>query len=277
MDAPAVYVSPMVISDPPVDMVTPQLPNFVFSVAGITVAVLALGYSLMLCRRLATPLPLVVFLSSGIAAVILEPALDANGGCWWPAGGWVAYHLYGMPIPVWAVAAYFWFVGGQAVLIWRAMVRNPNSRTVWRCWGAVIGSNFVLETPGLILGVYQYWGQQPLKTPWGLPLWWLPVNACMPLVAAMLMFLLEPQLTGWRMLAVIPLVPLGAGAAEGAASMPAWIVLNTSDVPWIAAQLGGFGVFVLAATLVWAMASVVNYWAREQGAAVRQRAWHLHV
>lgn len=247
------------IPDPPLDMATPYWPNLIFSAAGIAVAIVALGYAILVAGRAHSALPLVVYLSGGISALILEPALDVNGGCWWPRiGGWDLYTVYGTPIPAWAVAAYFWFVGGQALLIWQALERWPSGKTVWRCWLAVIGTNFLLETPGLLMGVYAYWGQQPLKTPWGLPLWWLPVNACMPLVPATIVYLLRHRLTGVRLLLAIPLVPLGAGAAEGAASGPAWLVLNSADVPWMLTQIAGVAVFVLAASLVWAIAGVVD-------------------
>jgi hypothetical protein len=250
---------PAVIPDPPLHMATPYWPNLIFSGAGITVATVVLGYAILVSGRTRSPLPLLVYLSGGISALILEPALDVNGGCWWPRiGGWDLYNVYGTPIPAWAVAAYFWFVGGQALLIWQALDRWPSGRTVWRCWLAVIGSNFLLETPGLIMGVYRYWGQQPLETPWGLPLWWLPVNACMPLVPAAIVYLLRHRLTGVRMLLAIPLVPLGAGTAEGAASGPAWLVLNTADVPWVLTQIAGLAVFGLAASLVWAIAGAVD-------------------
>ena len=243
------------IPNPPLDMRTPATTDAIFSSISVLLAVAAVAYALVLWKRERTAIPVLIVLGGGCAALI-EPIVDVNGGCWWPRhGGWVAFHLFGTPVPIWAVAAYFWFVGGQAYLAWRVLKRYPTRQTIWKLCAAVAFVNFLLETPGLGLHIYKYWGHQPLN-PYGWPLWWAAVNVGLPLVGAMLVYKLEPLLTGWRTLLVVPLIPMGDALANGATAWPAWLTLH-SNWPMPLAQVAGIAVFALAALFYWSMSHLL--------------------
>jgi hypothetical protein len=243
------------IPNPPTDMATPATTDAVFSTLSVLLAVGAVLFSIHLWRRDRTAVPLLIVLG-GATAALIEPIVDVNGGCWWPRhGGWTAFHLFGTPVPVWAVACYFWFVGGQAYLALRYLKRHPARRTIWKLCAAIAAVNFLLETPGLSLHIYRYWGHQPLN-PYGWPLWWAAVNVGLPLVGAMLVYKLEPLLTGWRLLLVIPLLPMGDALANGATAWPAWLALH-SNWPMPLAQMAGVAVFGLAGLFYWTMSQLL--------------------
>src|SRR5437763_1740307 len=92
------------IPNPPLDMRTPATTDAIFSTVSVLLAVAAVAYALVLWKRERTVIPALIVLGGGCAALI-EPIVDVNGGCWWPRhGGWVAFHLFGTPVPIWAVA-----------------------------------------------------------------------------------------------------------------------------------------------------------------------------
>ena len=98
---------------------------------------------------------------------------------------------------------------------------------LWRWWLVLMGVNVLLESPGILMNVYTYYGAQPFNF-WGFPLWWSIVNPLMPIVAGALITKLRPELgSGWKMLGVIPLVPMADGIANAAAAWPLWIALNS--------------------------------------------------
>jgi hypothetical protein len=68
----------------------------------------------------------------------------------------------------------------------------------------------------------------------------------------MLVYKLEPLLTGWRILLVLPLIPMGDALANGATAWPAWLALH-SNWPMPLAQVAGVAVFGLAVLFYWTM------------------------
>jgi hypothetical protein len=175
----------------------------------------------------------------GALAMFMEPVVDQLGGVWFPrAGQWRLFETWGRPIP-WFIIVYIWYVGGQTLIAHRRLERGAGGRDIWALFGIFFLADVAVETPGLYMNLYTYYGHQPLNF-FRLPLWWPAVNAAMPILAAVLIFLLRPYLSGWRILAVIPLIPAADGMANAAAGWPTWSALNTrlpAAVVWSAGLL----------------------------------------
>jgi hypothetical protein len=232
-------------------MVTPATTDAIMSTVSIIQAVAAVVYAIFLSWRERSPVPFLIVLGGGTVALI-EPIVDVLGGCWYPRrGGWIAFHQFDSPVPMWAVANYFWYVGGMGYLALRYITRNPGREAFWKMCAVVFTVDVLMEAPTVFLHVYDYWGQQPLN-PYGFPLWWAAVNAGLPLVGAMLIYKLQPLLTGWRLFLIVPLIPMGDGLVNGATAWPAWLALN-SNWPMPLTQVAGVAVFGLAALFYWAM------------------------
>jgi hypothetical protein len=194
----------------------------------------------------------------GLCAIVIEPIVDVMGMCFFPIEGqWVGLETFaGRPVPIWMYPVYSWFVGGQAFLLWRSMQRGTlTGRGLWQHWLVGWGVNIVLETPGVLMGVYAYYGDQAFNF-WGLPLWWPAVNATMPVVAAFVVHKAWHLLQGWRVLAIVPLLPMADGLVNGGLAWPTWSALH-SEIGYAATYPAAILTIALAALAVWILASAL--------------------
>jgi hypothetical protein len=237
------------IAQPPSGVVMSATGQTIFTIAVTIPWVVLFVVALRIWRRDHTPVPL-LFMVGGALCILFEPVVDVLGLCFFPrANQWVGLEVFGRPIPLFMWPVYSWFVGGQAFLFWRAFQRGMTADRVWRWWLILMGVNVLLESPGILMNVYTYYGAQPFN-PWGLPLWWLAVNATMPIVAGFLVHKLYPHLTGAKVLLIIAIVLMADGATNGAIAWPVWTALNTRLGFW-ATYPAAIATFGLAALLVW--------------------------
>jgi hypothetical protein len=221
------------------------------------------------------PVPLLLILG-GAAAMLCEPIVDVMGLCYFPrAGQWRMFEAFGRPIPLF-ILVYVWYVGGQAWVALRQLERGASRRDVWRLYAVFAALDVVAETPGLYMHLYTYYGRQPFDF-FRLPLWWPVVNGAMPIVAAMLIYRLRPQLRGWAILAVVPLVPMADAVTNAAAGFPLWVTLNTRlGYAWTYPM--GAITCLLALLVVWVAAQAVGEAApASPGTFTRARAVSLAV
>jgi hypothetical protein len=197
-------------------------------------------------------------LIGGAIAVIWEPIVDVLGQCWLPARGqhWEAFTLLGRHVPLMMPFVYAWFVGGQGYLFYRIFQHGIDRRQVFQLWGAVFVVNILLESPGVIAGVYTYYGKQPFDI-WGFPLWWGFINPLMPMIAGALIYKLRPHLSGaGEALAIVAIIPMADGVANAAAGWPVIAALNT-DVGYVGTWIASLITLGLAAFIVWIVGLVV--------------------
>ena len=191
---------------------------------------------------------LALCMAGGAFSVFMEPIVDVMGQVWFPRDGqWRMFETWGRPLP-WFLVVYVWYVGGQAFIAYRQLDRGARGRDIWKLYGLFFLVDVVLETPGLYMNLYTYYGHQPLNF-FRLPLWWPAVNAAMPILAGLLISVLLPSRKGWRMLAVIPLIPAADGMANIAASWPTWSALNTR-LPAVAVWSAGLLTCALACLMI---------------------------
>jgi hypothetical protein len=65
----------------------------------------------------------------------------------------------------------------------------------------------------------------------GVPAWWFSIDALMPILTALIVFVLRHRLQGWGKLILIPLVPALYAALNGAAGTPVFAALNSNFDP----------------------------------------------
>lgn len=172
-----------------------------------------------------------LFLIGGLCCTIMEPIVDVMGMCFFPVDGqWVGFETFeGRPIPIWMFPIYSWFVGGQAYLLWRRMQKGTLTNTgLFKHWFIAWGVNIILETPGLLVGVYTYYGPHAFNF-WGLPLWWPSVNATMPVIAAFIIHKSWVHIQGWKLLTIIPILPIADGLVNGGVAWPTWSALHSGN------------------------------------------------
>jgi hypothetical protein len=244
------------IAQPPVGLHMSAVGQTIFtigvSIPWVVLAVLAIRAYVK--HRDALP---VLCMVGGALCILMEPVVDVLGMCFFPrAHQWIGLEVFGRPIPLFMWPVYSWFVGGQAYLFLRAFRNGLTPRRLAQLWLLVMGVNLILESPGLWMNVYTYYGKQPFN-PWGLPLWWPPVNATMPIVAGFALWKLLPRLRGWRMLSVIVVLPMADAVSNGAVGLPVWTALNTR-LGFAATYPAAIVTFALAAFVIWIIAQALT-------------------
>ena len=210
---------------PPVPIMDPTF-QAVFT-AAMFLGIVALGaYALLLWRRERTPIPLLL-MAGGFVAMLSEPIVDVMGLCVYPTEGmWVLFTTFGRPIPLFMVV-YVWFVGGQALLVWRSLERNGGAAAVWRWLGVFFVVDVVMETVAVrFFRLYVLYGAQPFSV-LGLPWWWILVNVTMPVITGIVVYRAAPLLPGMKVLGVVALVPMTITGVNAATSFGMWNALHT--------------------------------------------------
>jgi hypothetical protein len=255
------------VPQPPTHMVMPGVQQALFT----AFIFLPLGIAIVLAVRNIIrregPVLLLCLLGGAVAAVF-EPIVDVLGLVFFPRqGSWIAFETMGRPVPLLIAFVYPWYVGGQGYLAYRLFKRGIDRQGVFRLWAIFFAVNIALETPGLIANVYTYYGRQPFDF-WGFPLWWGFVNPVMPLIAGALILRVRPYLgSGWKLLGIIPLIPVADGLANGGVAWPMYATLNT-DLPSVATYAAALVTLGLALYAVWIISLVVARPAEQEEQAV---------
>jgi hypothetical protein len=234
----------------------PFVPEVIFTIfLGIPVVVMVF----FAVRNLVTgrgPLLTYCLIGGGIAC-FFEPIVDTLGLCYIRQhAAMTTFSSMGRDFPLFINFVYIWYVGGLAYLAYRIFSTGVTRKAVFQLYVIDVFINIWLESPGVLMGAYEYYGPQPLNF-WGLPLWWVCVNPLMPLTAGALIYRLRPHLLGWRLALVIAFIPMADGIGNGAAAWPMWTALNLNS-SLLVSHLAWLVTLGLALTFVWVLSHVVG-------------------
>jgi hypothetical protein len=203
--------------------------------------------------------PLLLFcLIGGALASLWEAPVNLLGAMVYAEDGiWTAYEMLGRKIPVLIPLAYSWFVGGQAYFLLRTFQKGVSRRRVFENWGGLFVVNMIIETPGLLANVYEYYGKQPWDF-WGFPFWYGWANPLAPMISAAAIHALWPHLRqGVARLAAVPIVFMSFGIGYAAISLPLWWTLNDTSLGYGATYAASIVTFGLALFVLWVIGHVV--------------------
>ena len=236
--------------------VMPLGPEVLFTIfLGIPVVIL-LAYGVRHVLKHRQPL-LLICLLGGLTACIWEPIVDTMGLCYIKFGAAThTYTLLDREIPLFIPFVYTWYVGGLAYIAYRLYSAGITKRGMFALYLTDVCVNIFLESPGVLMGAYKYYGPQPLDF-WGLPLWWTLMNPLMPMLAGAMIYRLKPHLTGWRILAVAPIIPMADGVVNAGIGWPMWISLNQDGASLFVTHLAAAATFSLALYVVWMLSLLV--------------------
>jgi hypothetical protein len=241
---------------PPVNLAMPKTAETIFNVFIFIPLGAFLGLAI---RHIVTgkgPILLYCILGGALAATF-EPIVDVLGLVFLKERHALGtFTILGRTMPLYICFVYPWFVGGLGYLCSRLFERGMTTRGLFTLWGVIGVVDVALETPGILLHTYLYYGHQPFDI-WGFPLWWGFVNPVMPMLAGALIYKTRPYLPGWRLAAVILFIPMADGVANAAAGFPMWIALNQSDVSYVWTYLAGFITLGLSLLCVWLISLAV--------------------
>jgi hypothetical protein len=213
----------------PQDVVFPYVPQLIATSAMWLVVALVVCYAAYDTWKARSPVAPLLILGSAIA-YLNEPFVDVMGLVLHPRiGQWVALETLG-PVPWWGLAIYIIYFGGLTLGKLRIAQKGLMTRKgfwIGTCTFFVV--NIVAEVPLIQSGMYLYYNDPPFLF-FGLPLYWLVINASGPLMCVALL-LRAPQLfTGWRtpLIALLPMTTDAMGSIG--AGWPIFTALNTPGI-----------------------------------------------
>jgi hypothetical protein len=218
--------------------------------AGLLVVVIALPWCLNQAVRHKSYLPLLT-LVAGFFTSLGEPMLDLVGHLRWAENLQNSgYHNFGIAIPLLIPPCYGLFMGLEAYWIWSIIQRGVTVKNFFMIFAAVGVSDAIMEYPGVTMGVYEYYGRQPLEF-YKFPFYWSFTNAAAILTVAVLVHFAWPLVKGQgaKMLLIIPCGIVATTMAEFGTGFPVFLSVNSPAPTWLQWVIGGTGTVVLS--LVW--------------------------
>lgn len=228
-------------------LVMPHTAQIVYTSIWAAVVLGFVVYALIDLVRGRGPL-LLVLLAAGAITYFNEPIDDLLGLVWHPRPGqWVALNTFG-PVPVWGVFVYVALFGGIPYLMWRAFRRAVTPRRVWLWIGVFWLADIAVEIPAINSGMYQYYGDPPMKV-FGLPLYWFAINIGGPIETAVVLLVAGGAFTGWRMLALLPIPMILDAAGSVGTGWPIFSALH-AESSMLVKYLAAFATIVIAVTIL---------------------------
>jgi len=246
------------IPQPPIHDEMPKTAETIFNVFIFIPLGIALAIAVRHIVRGKGPV-LLYCIVGGLFAATMEPIVDVLGLVYLKeVNAFQTFTILDRTMPLYICFVYPWYVGGLGYLAYRLFERGITAKALFQLWALDCVVDVFLETPGILAGTYLYYGHQPFDI-WGFPMWWGFVNPVMPMVAGALIYKLKPHLGGspWKLLGIVPLIPMADGLANGATAWPMWIALNQTDVSYVWTYLAGFATLGLALYAVWMISLVV--------------------
>ena len=209
----------------PSDFMAGETSRWLFTIWAGGFALLVLPWALYRMLKKQDWVPILVWLG-GFIASLNEGTIDFNLHLWWPTNlPGTAYETFGLKVPWLIPPCYAFFVSMTGYWAYRKMKDGLDVKGVFRVWLLVALTDVVMEYPGVIFRVYEYYGDHPFEF-YGFPWWQAWTNATGFLMLGFLLWLFVPILQGWKKAAILLLPVLGFHGAWGAVAWPNYMALN---------------------------------------------------
>lgn len=209
---------------PPTDLPYSRTNNIICMTVMTATGLLAVLLGARDARRTRTILPLVLPLSGAMIA-FPETFIDVLGCIYYP---WTdknaSFHVLGREMPPWIP---IWFGYGSLMQMNLQLLYNKAStKKLWWFLALMMVSDLIVEEVLLPMGVYHYYGNQPLVVLNMFPWWWMAPNSVGVFLATAIAYRWRHLLVGFQSLAVLLLTPISVGAVYGLIAFPAWVAVN---------------------------------------------------
>ncbi|UAK40474.1 hypothetical protein K8O93_07160 [Gordonia bronchialis] len=214
-----------------------------FFIAGAAVVIFALpwairaalgrGYSMQ--RRNYVPL---LALGSGLLCCLLEPMLDLLGHLHWANGLVPAFTNFGITVPALIPLCYVAFLGLEAHFCYFVIRNGAHARHFVMLLGMGVVTDAVMETIGINLGIYEYYGVQPFEL-FNFPYWWGFINGASFVTIGAIFAYAVPRWDGtrklWWLLLASPVGMMIAYFGTGFVHILAHNSTLATPIRWVAA------------------------------------------
>ncbi len=225
--------------------------------AGLLVVVIALPWAILRLKNHRDPLPLLM-LGAGLLTSLGEPMLDLVGHLRWSQNlHGPAFTNFDIAIPLLIPPCYALFMGLEAYWIWSIIQRGITVRSFFLMFAACGVSDAIMEHPGVIMGVYEYYGKQPFEF-YKFPFYWSLTNGVAICTIAVILHYVWPMVKdkGIKRLYILPIGIIGTMIGEFGSGFPVFLSIN-ADIPtwsqWLISSL------TIVISLIWirALAALV--------------------
>lgn len=225
--------------------------------AGLLVVVIALPWAI---KRLVKhgDTPPMLMLVAGLGTSLGEPMLDLVGHLRWSENlHGPAFTNFGIPVPLLIPPCYALFMGLEAYWIYQVIQHGINKRAFFMMFAACGISDAIMEHPGVIMGVYEYYGTQPFEF-YKFPFYWSFINGAAICTIAVMLHYVWPLVKdkGIKQLWVIPLGIIGTTAAEFGTGFPVFLAINADIPTWLQWVIGS-GSLMLAVAWIKVLGDLV--------------------
>jgi hypothetical protein len=225
--------------------------------AGLLVVVIALPWALLRLKRRSDWLPILA-LGAGLITSLGEPMLDLVGHLRWAQNlQGPAFTNFGIDVPLLIPPCYALFMGLEAYWIYAIVQRGITTKAFFMLFAACGISDAIMEHPGVIMGVYEYYGTQPFEF-YKFPFYWSFTNGAAIATIGVMLHFVWPVVKdrGWWKLAILPLGIIGTTIGEFGTGFPVFLAINADIPTWLQWVIGS-ATLVLAVVWIRVLALLV--------------------
>ncbi|GAA5168279.1 hypothetical protein GCM10023321_62100 [Pseudonocardia eucalypti] len=221
---------PHILPSPPPFGATQFAIWFFFFFAGAAAVFIAVPWCLYAGFKKRNWIPALA-VASGFLTSLSEPMLDLLGHLRWANNLPTAFSNFGIDIPLLIPPCYGAFFGLEAYFVYYLLKKGI---TVTQCYMAfAVGglTDAIMETVGLNLNIYEYYGLQPY-TLLKFPYWWGFINGAAIFTVGFLHWWLVPKLKGRQMAWILLFSPAGMMMCYFTAGWPHILSINSNLPDW---------------------------------------------
>ncbi len=261
---------PHILPSPPPFGAEPWAIHFFFFFAGAAAVLVALPWAIYAGTRKQNWIPLLVIIS-GFLTSLSEPMLDMLGHLRWANNLPVAFTNFGIDVPWLIPPCYAAFLGLESYFVYYMLKKGITRKQCLMVWAVGGLTDAIMETVGLNLNIYEYYGLQPY-TLLKFPYWWGFINGASFFTIGFMLWFLVPRLKGVQRLWLLGISPMGMMMAYFTTG---WvhILAQNAEIPvwsrWVATTI----TMAMCVGLVWYLSS----FAAIKEPTHRWNFWHLFV
>lgn len=227
-DAPLAAGYPqMICTSPPPFEASDFAIHFFFFFAGAAAVLVALPWALYAGFKKSNWIPIFV-LTSGFLTSLSEPMLDLLGHLRWARNLPVAFTNFGIDVPWLIPPCYAAFFGLEAYFVYYLLKKGITVSQAVMVFAVGGLTDAIMETMGLNLQIYEYYGVQPY-TLFKFPYWWGFINGAAIFCVGFLHWYVVPRLKKpSHYLWLLPLGPAGMMMLYFTAGWPHILGLNST-------------------------------------------------
>jgi hypothetical protein len=226
-DAPLAAGYPqMFCTSPPPFAAEPWAIHFFFFFAGAAAVLAAIPWAIYAGVKKDNWVPIFV-VASGFLTSLSEPMLDMLGHLRWANNLPTAFTNFGIDVPWLIPPCYAAFFGLEAYFCYYMLKKGITVNQAVMVFAIGGLTDAIMETMGLNLNIYEYYGLQPF-TLFKFPYWWGFINGAAIFTVGFLHWWLVPKLHGVKMAWILVLSPAGMMMLYFTAGWPHILAANST-------------------------------------------------